>query len=378
MTTAGSARRRVLLLFGGRSAEHDVSRATAVAVASALDPSRYEVVPVAITTDGQWLLADEAVAQLEGGRRALPAAFAVAGSPVDPPSSPGRDASVTHLSGGAPTPLAVDVVLPLLHGPYGEDGTVQGLLELANVPYVGAGVLGSAVGMDKAVMKTLFIARGLPVAPYLVVVRPEWHRDAAGLSRRVETELRFPVSVKPANLGSSVGISKAKNAAEFGDAMTLALQYDRKIVIEAAVPNAREIECAVLGNDDPQASIPGEIIPLREFYDYEAKYMDANGSRLEIPAALSEHEAAEIRRMSIEAFRACDLSGLARVDFLMSRDTGHIFVNEVNTLPGFTTISMYPKLWEATGVPYPELLDRLISLALERHRDKQQLRTSLT
>jgi D-alanine-D-alanine ligase len=270
------------------------------------------------------------------------------------------------------------VVFPVLHGPYGEDGTVQGLLELANIPYVGAGVLGSAVGMDKAVMKTLFRDRGLPVAPYLVILRHEWARDAAGLATRVERELSFPVFVKPANLGSSVGISKAKTTAQFIDAMALALQYDRKVVVEAAVPHAREIECGVLGNDDPQASVPGEIIPLREFYDYEAKYLDANGSRLEIPAALNDIAATEIRRLSIEAFRACELSGLARVDFLVNRETGETFLNEVNTLPGFTTISMYPKLWEASGVPYPELLERLLTLAIERHREKLLLRTSFT
>jgi D-alanine-D-alanine ligase len=232
--------------------------------------------------------------------------------------------------------------------------------------------------MDKAVMKTLFIARNLPVAPYSVVTRPEWTRDADRITEDVERTLRFPVFVKPANLGSSVGISKAKTVEGFREAMTLALHYDRKIVIEAAVPNAREIECAVLGNDDPAASIPGEIIPLREFYDYEAKYMDANGSRLEIPAVLSDTETADVQRMAIEAFRACDLSGLARVDFLMARETGAIYLNEVNTLPGFTTISMYPKLWDASGLAYPQLLDRLLALALERHRDKQQLRTSLT
>jgi D-alanine-D-alanine ligase len=216
------------------------------------------------------------------------------------------------------------------------------------------------------------------VAPYHVVLRPAWAHDPGAITARVEEQLGFPVFVKPANLGSSVGNSKARNAGEFAEAMALALQYDRKIVIERAVPAAREIECAVLGNDDPQASVPGEIIPLREFYDYEAKYMDANGSRLEIPAALEAADTAEIQRLAIEAFRACELSGLARVDFLVSRETGETFVNEVNTLPGFTTISMYPKLWEASGLPYPQLLERLIALALERHAEKQQLRTSVT
>jgi D-alanine-D-alanine ligase len=354
---------RVAVIFGGRSGEHEVSIASAASIFKHLDPARFETVPIKIEKDGRWMLAGDvpkAISAADVHRQAATTAL----QSIDP---------TTTLTGGD-----IDVVFPVLHGPYGEDGTVQGLLELANVPYVGAGVLGSAVGMDKAVMKTVFRDRGLPVGPYLVILRHEWSRDAAALTARVERQLTFPVFVKPANLGSSVGISKAKTAAEFVDAMTLALQYDRKIVVEAAVPNAREIECAVLGNDEPEASIPGEIIPLREFYDYEAKYLDANGSRLEIPAALSDAAAAQIRRLSIEAFRACDLSGLARVDFLVNRDTGETFVNEVNTLPGFTTISMYPKLWAASGVPYPELLERLLALAMERHREKQLLRTSVT
>jgi D-alanine-D-alanine ligase len=360
---------RVAVIFGGKSGEHEVSIASAASIFTHLDPARYEAVPIKIDKDGRWILTGEAP-------KAISAAD-VHRQIATPGPAPGAALQTidptTTLSAGS-----IDVVFPVLHGPYGEDGTVQGLLELANVPYVGAGVLGSAVGMDKAVMKTLFIAGNLPVAPYEVVLRPEWTRDAAGVTQRVEQELRFPVFVKPANLGSSVGISKAKNAVQFRDAMALALQYDRKIVIEAAVPNAREIECAVLGNDDPQASVPGEIIPLREFYDYEAKYMDANGSQLEIPAAVTPEQSNEIRRMSIAAFRACDLSGLARVDFLMSRDTGRVFLNEVNTLPGFTTISMYPKLWEASGIPYAALITRLLELAVERHKEKQQLRTSFT
>ena len=354
---------RVAVIFGGKSGEHEVSIASAASIFKYLDPSRYEAVPIKIEKDGRWMLTGDvpkAISAAEVHRQTTTTAM----QPIDP---------TTTLTGGE-----IDVVFPVLHGPYGEDGTVQGLLELANMPYVGAGVLGSAVGMDKAVMKTLFRHRGLPVGPYLVILRHEWAREAEGLTARVERELTFPVFVKPANLGSSVGISKAKTVAQFVDAMALALQYDRKIVVEAAVPNAREIECAVLGNDDPQASIPGEIIPLREFYDYEAKYLDANGSRLEIPAALSDVATAEIRRLSIEAFRACELSGLARVDFLVNRETGDTFLNEVNTLPGFTTISMYPKLWEASSVPYPELLERLLALAMERHREKMLLRTSFT
>jgi D-alanine-D-alanine ligase len=270
----------------------------------------------------------------------------------------------------------LDVVFPVLHGPYGEDGTVQGLLELANVPYVGCGVLGSAVGMDKAVMKTLFTAAGLPVGPYLVVLRPEWLADPLGVTARVVSTLGYPVFVKPANLGSSVGISKATSDQTFVEAMTMALEFDRKIVIEAAVPQAREIECAVLGNDNPRASVPGEVIPSREFYDYQAKYLD-NASTILIPAALSDAQVADIQRLSLSAFRAVDGAGMSRVDFLMAAKTGEIFVNEVNTIPGFTTVSMYPKMWEASGLPYAQLLEELIRLALERHGEKQRLRTSV-
>ena len=270
----------------------------------------------------------------------------------------------------------LDAAFPVLHGPYGEDGTVQGLLELVNVPYVGAGVLGSAVGMDKAVMKTLFAARGLPLTPSLTVRRTEWERGRGDVESNVATDLDYPVFVKPANLGSSVGISKAAAVEALGCAVGLAFEFDRKIIIEAAVPNAREIECAVLGNDDPEASVPGEIIPSREFYDYEAKYLD-DRVQLLIPAPLSAERTAEVRRLAIEAFGAVEGSGMARVDFLMNGTTGAIVVNEVNTIPGFTTVSMYPKLWGATGLAYPALLDRLIALALERHAHRQQLRTSV-
>jgi D-alanine-D-alanine ligase len=275
------------------------------------------------------------------------------------------------------TGLNLDAIFPVLHGPYGEDGTIQGLLELANVPYVGAGVLASAVGMDKALMKLVFSARGLPVCPYRVVLRHDWTNDRSGVPAELERALGFPMFVKPANLGSSVGISKAKDPASLEAAMDLAGSFDRKIVVEAAVAEAREIECAVLGNDAPSASVPGEVVPSREFYDYEAKYID-DGSKIFIPADLPAATAAEIQRLSVAAFQAIDCAGLARVDFLMERATNKIYVNEVNTIPGFTTISMYSKLWAASGVEYGALLDRLIALALERHTEKQQLRTSVT
>jgi D-alanine-D-alanine ligase len=352
---------RVGVIFGGRSGEHEVSVASAASIFKHLDPARYEAVPIRIEKDGRWVLTGRAPLAMSAAD-VLKQGVTEALQAVEPTAAVSR--------------TGVDVVFPVLHGPYGEDGTVQGLLELANVPYVGCGVLASAAGMDKAVMKTLFIARGLPVGAYLVILRRDWDADAAGATARVADELRYPVFVKPANLGSSVGISKAKSDDEFRQAMAVALQFDRKVVVEAAVPDAREIECAVLGNDEPDASLPGEVVPSREFYDYDAKYLD-DSSKTIIPAALSAEQTAEVRRMSIEAFRAIDCSGLARVDFLLAGGSGELFVNEVNTLPGFTTISMYPQMWEATGLAYPALLDRLIQLAFERHRDKQQLRTSV-
>jgi D-alanine-D-alanine ligase len=355
------AKIRVGVIYGGRSGEHEVSVASAASIFKHLDPARYEPVPIHIDKAGRWALAatiPKALSASEVIRQA-------------------RTEAIATIEPSAAVASGVDVIFPVLHGPYGEDGTVQGLLELANVPYVGAGVLGSAVGMDKAVMKVLFAARGLPVGPWLVVRRKEWDANARAVTDRVESTLRYPVFVKPANLGSSVGISKARTDAGFADAMALALQFDRKVVIEAAVPNAREIEVAVLGNDAPEASVPGEIIPSGEFYDYAAKYLD-DGSQPVIPAPLTDAQTAEVRGLAIEAFLAVDGAGMARVDFLMARDTGEIVVNEVNTIPGFTTISMYPKMWEASGLPYPALLDRLIALAIERHAEKQTLRTSIT
>jgi D-alanine-D-alanine ligase len=384
-------RLRVGVLYGGRSGEHEVSLASAASVFTHLDRQRYEPVPIRIEKDGRWALADKPPATMIAGD-VIEQARMEASRPmregrevhfVARPSdetilsidrSRNRDAEVPA---AVVTGLSLDVIFPMLHGPYGEDGTMQGLLELANIPYVGAGVLASAVGMDKAVMKILFAARGLPVCPYRVVLRHEWEADRDTVAADLEKALKFPMFVKPANLGSSVGISKAKDAAGLRDAMALAGSFDRKIVIEAAVPDAREIECAVLGNDVPEASVPGEIIPSREFYDYESKYLD-EGSRSIIPADLPKKTAEQIRKLAIEAFKAVDGAGMSRVDFLLSRDSGKIFLNEVNTIPGFTTISMYPKLWAASGLEYPALLDRLIALGLERHAEKQQLRTSLT
>jgi D-alanine-D-alanine ligase len=384
---------RIAVIYGGRSGEHEVSVASAAAVLQHLDRNRYEPTPIRIEKDGRWTIPDRlptsasAAEVIEQGRQHSGArpnrsgreAFLVA-HPGDeqvltieraaPATDDKNNGEVARIAG-----LRLDVVFPVLHGPYGEDGTVQGLLELANVPYVGAGVLASSVGMDKAVMKLVFRACGLPGVEHLTLLRGAWIARRAEIASEITDRLGFPVFVKPANLGSSVGISKARNREELEPAIDLAASFDRKVIVEAAVPHARELECAVLGNDEPEASVVGEVVPSREFYDYEAKYLE-EGSRVIIPARLTETQSAEIRRLAVEAFKAVDCAGMARVDFLMAGRTRKICVNEINTIPGFTTISMYSKLWEASGLSYPELLDRLVELALARHADKQQLRTS--
>ena len=354
---------RVGIVYGGRSGEHEISVTSAGSIFKHIDRAKYEPVAIRIEKDGRWTLPDQppmALTAAEVIQQAKTTALGAKG-----------------LGGGEPavlTALNLDVVFPVLHGPYGEDGTIQGLLELANIAYVGAGVLASAAGMDKSAMKMMFAARGLAVGAWRGFVRAEWDRDRARVIADVET-LGYPMFVKPANLGSSVGISKVKTPADLTPAIELALEYDRKVVVEAAVPNPREIECSVLGNDDPQASLPGEIVPSREFYDYEAKYID-DDSKTVIPAELPKDLVTKIQRLSIEAFRAVDCSGLARVDFLLSRDTGDLSLNEINTMPGFTSISMYSKMWEASGLSYAALVDRLIQLGLERHQQKQRLKTS--
>ncbi len=335
-----------MLLFGGQSAEHDVSRATAVAVARALDPERYDVVPVGITTDGRWQLAGEAHKTLASGRAALPAAFAVDGDLVPLPSASGMH--------------DIDVVIPLLHGPYGEDGTVQGVLELAGLPYVGAGVLGSAIGMDKIAMKAMFTSAGLENARALTL---RAGHDVDEIVRRTKTEIGYPCFVKPANMGSSVGVSKARNEAELRDAIEHAFTFDEWLLVEEMVAG-REIEVGILGDDPPVASLPGEVIPAADFYDYADKYEDGKAELL-APAPLAAPQIAQVQRLAVSAFEACRGEAMARVDFFLRGD-GAFVVNEVNTIPGFTPISMYPRLWEVSGVPYPELLDRLIDLAIER------------
>jgi D-alanine-D-alanine ligase len=383
---------RVGVIYGGRSGEHEVSVASAASIFKHLDRARYEAVPIRIEKDGRWVLADRAPAALSAAE-VIEQARQQSARPirrdrdtlvVSHPSEdtlltierrPGADtAAGGELDSAVVTGLALDVVFPVLHGPYGEDGTVQGLLELASVPYVGSGVLASAVGMDKAAMKAAFAAAGLPQTPYAVTTHYEWTRQRAQVESRLQP-LGLPLFVKPANLGSSVGISKVKSAAELGPALDAAFEFDRKAVIEAAVPEAREIECAILGNDEPAASQPGEVVPSREFYDYEAKYIDG-ASQTVVPAALDAATAARVQALAIAAFRAIDAAGMARVDFLLSKTTGELVLNEINTIPGFTTISMYSMMWAASGVPYAALVDRLIALAIERHAEKRRLRTS--
>lgn len=382
-------RLRVGVLYGGRSGEHEVSLASAAAVFANLDRSRYEPTAIRIEKDGRWLLADRppsaaSAAEVIDQMRSEAARLRT-GRDVVLPARPGDD-TLMLIDRRSPrtddaealvsvTGLALDVIFPVLHGPYGEDGTVQGLLELANVAYVGCGVLASAVGMDKAVMKTLFRAAGLRVPDWIVVRSHEWDADRAGLAARIEEALPYPLFVKPANMGSSVGVSKAHDRATLSTAIDHALEFDRKVVVEAAVADARELEVAVLGNADPVASLPGEIVLASEFYDYESKYVSA-GSRTDIPAALDDAMTAELQRQALVAFRAIDGSGLARVDFLLNKSTGELCVNEINTLPGFTAISMFAKLWSASGVPFPMLIDRLLALSIERHAAKQSTRTS--
>jgi D-alanine-D-alanine ligase len=360
---------RVGVIFGGRSGEHEVSLASAASVLSAIDPARYEVVPMGIAKDGQWVVGGDplrALAEAAGVPVALPPA------PAGPDGRASEALARVPTAGGLPAGVAarLDVVFPMIHGPYGEDGTLQGLLELADVPYVGAGVLASAVGMDKATMKAVFRAHGLPVVAHVVLRDHEWAAEPGAWRRRVADELGYPCFVKPANLGSSVGISKVTTARALDAAVDTAFAHDRKILVERGIAG-REIEVSVLGNDTPEASVPGEILPGREWYDYEAKYTDGV-AKLLIPAPLSPGLAAEFRRLAVLAFHAIDAAGLARVDFFLDTDE-QIWVNEINTIPGFTRFSAYPRLWEASGLSYPALVDRLIALALERHARKRRL-----
>jgi D-alanine-D-alanine ligase len=379
---------RVGILFGGRSGEHEVSLLSAASILNAIDRAKYEVIPIAITKQGQWITSTEATRLLAGDTKPAPVLPKTKSIQLSASANIAVQ-NETLAQQNSPLTQSLDVIFPVLHGTFGEDGTIQGLFELADIAYVGSGVLGSATGMDKSAMKQLFAAAGLPQTPHINLLRSEWKSGPKRCTKLIEKNLNYPVFVKPANLGSSVGISKVHNRSELAPAMNLAADYDRKLIIEQGVggPGAkpREFEVAVLGNDSPAASVVGEIVPGAEFYDYDAKY-HSDASIPIIPAKLSRSESKQIRKMAIAAFRACDCAGLARVDFLMEppsktkknkkAKSARIYLNEINTMPGFTSISMYPKLWDATGIPYKQLIDRLIALAVERHREKQQ--TSFT
>jgi D-alanine-D-alanine ligase len=401
---------RVGVLFGGRSGEHEVSLLSAASVLKAINRKKYEIVPIGITKEGRWVTSSDAERLLGGDSAALPASTERnlrAGDPettsaaavlargesviVPPVPSDGKTGTLVpfeteakglelRASAASGSVLNLDVIFPVLHGTFGEDGTIQGLFELAGIAYVGSGVLGSAAGMDKDVMKRLFAAAKLPIPKHVSFLRAEWETGAKKIVAKIEGALKYPLFVKPANLGSSVGITKVHNRKELTPAIDTAAGFDRKIVVEQGVGGkkgkARELEVAVLGNDRPEASVVGEIVPGKEFYDYEAKYL-SEGSYPIIPAKITKQQSKTIREMAIAAFQACDCSGLARVDFLMDPESNssrapRIYLNEINTLPGFTSISMYPKLWAASGVAYPELIDRLIALALERRAEKDR------
>lgn len=364
---------KVGMIFGGRSGEHEISLLSAQGVMAAIDRERYEVVPIGITKEGRWLASGDPMKALASGELAKSNHAALLAEP--------SQQGLMRLEGGtqeqALTAVKVaelDVIFPILHGPFGEDGTVQGLLELAGLPYVGAGVAASAVGMDKILFKGIMLAHGLPIVPYVAIKRKEWEQTPDEVIARIEAEIGYDAFVKPANLGSSVGIAKAHNQDELRAALDDAARYDRKLLVEKAV-DGREIEVSVLGNDAPIASVPGEIVPSNEFYDYAAKYLDGE-SQLLIPAPIPDEVAEQVRELAVRAYVAIDCAGMARADFLLDRRTGEVYVNELNTLPGFTPISMYPKLWEASGIPYAELIGRLIELALERHADKGRSATS--
>jgi D-alanine-D-alanine ligase len=369
------AKTRVGVIFGGRSGEHEVSLASARSVMDAIDKKKYEVVPIGITKDGRWIASGDPMKALTAGDASASRPAALLG---DPSRRGLMQLADTERAVEATRLAELDVVFPVLHGTYGEDGTVQGLLELAGIPYVGAGVGGSVLGLDKAVFKDVMRAHGLPIVESITLKRKDWDADPEATMDQIEGELDYPVFTKPANLGSSVGISKCHNRTELALGLADAARYDRKLIVEAAVPAAREIEVSVLGNDDPIASVPGEIIPSREFYSYEAKYIDDGdqASKLLIPAPLSEEMAEEVSDLAVRVYKAIDCAGMARVDFLLSGTTHKLYVNEANTIPGFTAISMYPKLWKASGISYPELIERLIDLAFERHRDKERSETS--
>ena len=372
---------RIGVIFGGRSGEHEVSMRSARSVIEAVDVERYEVVPIAITKEGRWLSpAASALLLPEETRRRLSESVSDAGQALTIVGDPSRR-ELLRLDGdeGSSKPQRLDVVFPVMHGTYGEDGTIQGLLEMAGIPYVGCGVLASSCGMDKVTMKSLFKQAGLPICKYTWFLRGEWERASSAVAERVAKEIGFPVFVKPANLGSSVGISRAADAESLSGAVELAARYDRKIIVEEGL-DAREIECAVMGNDEPEASLPGEYVVHDEqakFLDYTEKYSSTGHVEFVVPAPISKRQTRRVREMSVRAFKAIDGAGFARVDFFLRRDTNKLLVNELNTIPGLTDVSGFPKMWDATGVPFADVLDRLVALAFERHEEKSRNLTSL-
>ena len=363
---------RVGIIFGGRSGEHEVSFCSASSIIKAIDKDKYIIVPIGITKEGRWISPQDSELALQSGKIEgkntvilLNDSFSKSLVCIDNNQKLDKSSALEKL----------DVIFPVLHGPYGEDGTVQGLLELANIPYVGAGVASSAISMDKDLMRTIFQQKGLPILKWITIKRKEWQKDKEKILSLIQNGFEYPLFVKPANLGSSVGITKVHKKEELEKAIDLASSYDRKILIEEGLEELREIECGVLGNDEPQASVVGEVKPAGEFYDYDSKYIE-EGTQLIIPADLPLGVSQEVQEIALRAFKAVDSAGMARVDFFVSKKENKIYLNEINTIPGFTFVSMYPRLWEASGIPYPELIDRLIQLALERHQDKKQNKIS--
>ena len=363
---------RAGLIFGGKSGEHEVSFCSASSIIKAIDKDKYTVVPIGITKEGRWISPQDSELALQSGKIEgkntvilLNDSFSKSLVCINNNQKLDKSSALEKL----------DVIFPVLHGPYGEDGTIQGLLELANIPYVGAGVASSAISMDKDLMKIIFQQECLPILKWITIMRKEWQKDKEKILSLIQDSFEYPLFVKPANLGSSVGITKVHKKEELGKAIDLASSYDRKILIEEGLEEVREIECGVLGNDEPYASVVGEIKPAGEFYDYDSKYID-EGTQLIIPANLPDGVSQEIQKIALRAFKAVNSAGMARVDFFISKKENKIYLNEINTIPGFTSVSMYPRLWQASGIPYPELINRLIQLALERHQDKKQNKIS--
>lgn len=364
---------KVGVIFGGRSGEHEVSIVSAQSIIKALDKKKYEVIPIGITKQGKWIAGSKAVEILKQGSKKLPFKSVLMPDPTEQNITQVQEKGLSPAKGQQAT-RQVDVIFPVVHGTYGEDGSLQGMLELANLPYVGAGVLGSAMAMDKVIQKQMAENFNIPIVKYEWFYGKDWKKNKNAILNKISKNLKYPVFTKPANLGSSVGIGKCHNRQELIKGINVAVKYDNKVIVEQGVNNAHEIEIAVLGNNDPKASVPGEIIPSGEFYDYNAKYVD-DQSQVIIPAKLPAKTVKQVQRIAVEIFKVLNLSGMARIDFFVTKGSHKIYLNEVNTIPGFTSISMYPKLWEASGLPYSKLIDKLIDLAIQRHKEKNQLFT---